>query len=79
MRINYGGCFIRLAQLIPYWISFSAWRMYQTNPESAVVIENMEGNYERFRDYILNKLPQNLGLMRTRKFQDSRFAHLKSV
>jgi hypothetical protein len=53
--------------------------MYQTNPESAVVIENMEGNYERFRDYILNKLPQNLGLMRTRKFQDSRFAHLKSV
>jgi len=45
--------------------------MYQTNPESAVVIENIEGNYQRFRDYILNKLPQNLGLMRTRKFQDS--------
>jgi len=52
--------------------------MYQTNPESAVVIENVEGNYQRFRDYILIK-PQNLGLMRTRKFQDSRFAHLKSV
>jgi|NOAtaT_7_FD_contig_123_26328_length_523_multi_4_in_0_out_1_1 hypothetical protein len=51
--------------------------MYQTNPESAVVIENVEGNYQRFRDYILIK-PQNLGLMRTRKFQDSRFAHLKS-
>ncbi|MDJ0545126.1 MAG: hypothetical protein PX637_12395, partial [Microcystis sp. M53601_WE4] len=30
------GCFIHLAQLIPYGISFSAWRMYQTNPESAV-------------------------------------------
>jgi len=29
--------------------------MYQTNPESAVVIENIEGNYQRFRDYILNK------------------------
>jgi hypothetical protein len=26
--------------------------MYQTNPEAAVVIKNIERNYQRFRDYI---------------------------